>query len=129
MSAVVRRLFRAWFSYRSRACSPTTSTKLQLAWLALVDLVTIRGREKFTLSDQYDSLLKPRGTSALRFWEPNISSRAKCGSRVQNKSVPSNLAIVTFRTLRSPICSTERWTTRSNNSSFPELVSESSFRY
>ena len=78
----IPRLLGAWSSYSSGESSFTTLDRLQLAWLARLDLVTIRGWEKFILSDQCDSLSKSRGTSAFRFWKLNTSLPAMWGAWV-----------------------------------------------
>ena len=127
MSAIVPRLLGAWSSYRSGESFSIMLGKLQLAWLALVDLIAIREQEKFTLFSQCNSLSKLRGTLALRFWEPNTSSPTKCGSRVQNWSAPCSFAIAMLRTLESSVRLVEHWATRSNSSSLPRPVLALSF--
>ena len=114
----VPRFLDAWSSYKSGESSSTILGRLQLAWLALMDLVAICGWMKFTLSGQCDLPSKSRGTSAIHFWYSNTSSLAKWGSRVQKSYALGSLAMALFRTLGFLVHSAVHWTTRSCSSSF-----------
>ena len=126
----VLRLLGARSSSRSRESYSTTLGRLQFVWLALIDLVTIRRWEKFTLFGRCDSPSKSRGTLVFHFWEPNTSLPAKWSLQVQKSSTPSSLAIALFRTLEFLVRSVVRWAAQSCSSSFPKLVlAQSPFRY